>query len=41
MMSTMYAAARAYCLQPERTGNRLQDGLVAARQQSGQDTLNA
>jgi hypothetical protein len=48
-MSTVYAAARAYYLPPERTGTppagwpdrRLQDGLAAARQQSGQGTLNA
>jgi hypothetical protein len=40
-MSTVYAAARAYYLPPGRTGTRLLDGLVAARQQSGQGTLNA
>jgi hypothetical protein len=48
-MSTVYAAAWAYCLPPERTGTppagwpsrRLQDGLATALQQSGQGTLNA
>jgi hypothetical protein len=41
MMSTVYAAARAYCLPPERTGTPPAGWPGAAHQQSGQGTLNA
>jgi hypothetical protein len=40
-MSIVYAAARAYCLPTEWTGTSPTGWLVAARQQSGQGTLNA
>jgi hypothetical protein len=41
MMSTVYAAVRAYCLPMEWTGTPPTGCLVAACQQSGQGTLNA
>jgi hypothetical protein len=40
MMDIVYAAARAYCLPTEWTSTRLQDGLVVARQRSGEGTFN-
>jgi hypothetical protein len=41
MMGVVHAVAWAYCLPTEWTGTPPQDGLVAARQQSGQGSLNA
>jgi hypothetical protein len=40
MMSTVYAAARAYCLPTEWTGTPPTGWLVTACQQSGHGTLN-
>jgi hypothetical protein len=40
MMSTVYAAARAYCLPLEQMGTLPAGWPATARQQSGQGTLN-